>query len=124
MPAPVAWAVANCGKSPSVYRSGGATRTRFGYDDRANSARGKLRILNHIVPNVTCDYKFAEAGVYDVVESDFFDWVVEIEGGEAFIRTLAKSLMRFVWGDVGQYVLKILYENFIGTETRKRLGEY
>ena len=62
--------------------------------------------MNHIVPNVTCDYKFAEAGVYDVVESDFFDWVVEIEGGEAFIRTLAKSLMRFVWGDVGQYVLR------------------
>jgi hypothetical protein len=41
--------------------------------------------------------KFAEAGVFGVVESDFFDWVVEVEGGEAFIRTLAKRLMRFVW---------------------------
>ena len=68
--------------------------------------------------------KFAEAGVYGVVESDFFDWVVEVEGGEAFIRTLAKRLMRFVWSDVNQDILKILYENFIGTETRKRLGEY
>jgi hypothetical protein len=27
--------------------------------------------------------KFAEAGVFGVVESDFFDWVVEVEGGEA-----------------------------------------
>lgn len=68
--------------------------------------------------------KFAEAGVYGVVESDFFDWVVEVEGGEAFIRTLAKRLMRFVWGDVNQDILKVLYENFIGSETRKKLGEY
>lgn len=68
--------------------------------------------------------KFAEAGVFGVVESDFFDWVVEVEGGEAFIRTLAKRLMRFVWVDVNQDILKILYENFIGTETRKKLGEY
>jgi type I restriction-modification system DNA methylase subunit len=68
--------------------------------------------------------KFAEAGVYGVVESDFFDWVLEVEGGETFIRTLAKRLMRFVWSDVNQDVLKILYENIIGTETRKKLGEY
>jgi SAM-dependent methyltransferase len=32
--------------------------------------------------------------------------------------------MRFVWGEVEQDILKILYENFIGTETRKKLGEY
>lgn len=68
--------------------------------------------------------RFAEAGVFGVVEPDFFDWVVEVEGGEAFIRTLAKRLMRFSWSDVDQDVLKILYENFIGKETRKKLGEY
>jgi Type I restriction-modification system methyltransferase subunit len=68
--------------------------------------------------------EFAEAGVYGVVEPDFFDWVIEVDEGEAFIRTLAKRLMRFVWSEVDQDVLKILYENFIGTETRKRLGEY
>jgi type I restriction-modification system DNA methylase subunit len=32
--------------------------------------------------------------------------------------------MRFVWSDVDQDVLKILYENIIGTDTRKKLGEY
>jgi SAM-dependent methyltransferase len=68
--------------------------------------------------------KFAEAGLHGVVEADFFDWVLEIEGGDTFIKTLAKRLMRFAWSDVNQDVLKILYENIIGTETRKRLGEY
>lgn len=68
--------------------------------------------------------KFDEAGVYGVVESDFFDWVVEVGGGDTFIRTLAKRLGRFVWTDVEQDVLKVLYESFIGADTRKRLGEY
>jgi hypothetical protein len=68
--------------------------------------------------------KFDEAGVYGVVESDFFDWVIEVDGGDTFVRTLAKRLARFVWADVDQDILKILYENFIGSETRKRLGEY
>ena len=68
--------------------------------------------------------KFDEAGVYGVVESDFFDWVVEVEEGDKFIKTLARRLARFIWADVDQDVLKILYENFIGADTRKRLGEY
>jgi hypothetical protein len=74
--------------------------------------------------NLLAGDQFAEAGVFGVVESDFFDWVLEVEGGETFVRTLAKRLMRFVWSDVNQDVLKILYENIIGTETRKNLGEY
>jgi len=81
--------------------------------------------VDSLTPNslLTGD-KFADAGIYGVVEADFFDWVLEVEGGETFIRTLAKRLMRFVWSDVNQDILKILYENFIGQETRKRLGEY
>lgn len=68
--------------------------------------------------------KFDESGIHGVVEPDFFDWVVEIEGGETFIRTLAKRLARFQWTAVEQDVLKVLYESIIGAETRKRLGEY
>lgn len=68
--------------------------------------------------------KFDEAGVYGVVEADFFDWVVEVEAGDTFIRTLARRLGRFVWTDAEQDILKVLYESFIGAETRKRLGEY
>ncbi|WP_244564432.1 N-6 DNA methylase [Rhizobium sullae] len=68
--------------------------------------------------------KFDESGIHGVVESDFFDWVVEIEGGDVFVRTLAKRLARFDWSKVEQDVLKVLYESVIGTETRQRLGEY
>jgi SAM-dependent methyltransferase len=68
--------------------------------------------------------KFDESGIHGVVEPDFFDWVVEIDGGETFIRTLAKRLDRFQWIAVEQDVLKVLYESIIGVETRKRLGEY
>jgi len=68
--------------------------------------------------------KFDESGIHGVVEPDFFDWVMEIDGGETFIRTLAKRLDRFQWTAVEQDVLKVLYESIIGAETRKRLGEY
>lgn len=68
--------------------------------------------------------KFDESGIHGVVEPDFFDWVIEIDGGETFIRTLAKRLDRFQWTAVEQDVLKVLYESIIGAETRKRLGEY
>ncbi|EDQ34289.1 Type I restriction-modification system methyltransferase subunit [Hoeflea phototrophica DFL-43] len=68
--------------------------------------------------------KFDESGIHGVVEADFFDWIVEIDGGDVFVRTLAKRLARFEWSKVEQDVLKVLYESVIGTETRQRLGEY
>lgn len=68
--------------------------------------------------------KFIESGVHGVVEADFFDWVIEIEEGKHFIRTLAKRLMRFDWSAVQEDVLKVLYESVIGPDTRKELGEY
>lgn len=68
--------------------------------------------------------KFDESGVYGVVEADFFDWVLEVVGGEEFVRALARRLGRFDWSHVEQDVMKVLYESVIGTETRKRLGEY
>jgi SAM-dependent methyltransferase len=67
---------------------------------------------------------FEQSAIYGVVEEDFFDWVLEVEGGPAFIRSLARRLSRFDWGSVDQDVLKVLYESVIGAETRKRLGEY
>ena len=64
--------------------------------------------------------QFATSGVYGVVEQDFFDWIVEVEGGSAFIRTLSRRLARFTWTAVDQDVLKVLYESIIGAETRKK----
>lgn len=67
---------------------------------------------------------FAQAQIYGVVEHDFFDWVVEVPGGEVFVRSLARRLSRFAWARVDHDVLKVLYESVIGAATRKRLGEY
>jgi hypothetical protein len=68
--------------------------------------------------------KFEESGIYGVVEADFFDWVLHVPGGDAFVRTLARRLGRFDWRAVEHDVLKVLYESIIAAETRKKLGEY
>ena len=68
--------------------------------------------------------KFEVAHISGVVESDFFDWVLEVEGGPEFIKALAQRLGRFAWDGVDQDVMKVIYESVIGPETRKRLGEY
>lgn len=68
--------------------------------------------------------KFTEHSIYGVVEPDFFDWVVYVPAGDAFVRTLARRLARFAWAEVEHDVLKVLYESVIGAETRKKLGEY
>ena len=68
--------------------------------------------------------EFVASGVYGVVERDFFDWIVEVDDGGAFVRTLSRRLARFNWSAVEQDVLKVLYESIIGAETRKNLGEY
>lgn len=67
---------------------------------------------------------FASAQIRGVVEEDFFDWVVEVDGGPAFVTTLARRLARFAWGAVEHDVMKVLYESVIGADTRKSLGEY
>lgn len=67
---------------------------------------------------------FASAQIRGVVEEDFFDWVVEVPGGEAFVTTLARRLSRFEWSQVEHDVMKVLYESVIDTDTRHDLGEY
>jgi SAM-dependent methyltransferase len=68
--------------------------------------------------------QFELAGIAGVVEADFFDWVLEVPGGESFVRTIARRLGRFDWGNVEHDVLKVLYESVISAETRRKLGEY
>ncbi|GGT37622.1 N-6 DNA methylase [Nonomuraea spiralis] len=67
---------------------------------------------------------FKRARISGVVEQDFFDWVLEVPGGDSFVRSLARRLARFDWRQVNHDVLKVLYESIIGTETRVSLGEY
>lgn len=74
--------------------------------------------------------KFAESGVRGVVESDFFDWVVQgasdgaQRAGERIVRSLARRVARFDWDAIDHDVLKSLYESVITPEVRHSLGEY
>lgn len=68
--------------------------------------------------------QFVAAGLHGVVDRDFFDWVLEVPGGDAFITSLARRLSRFDWSTVEHDVLKVLYESVIKPEVRKSLGEY
>lgn len=69
-------------------------------------------------------HAFDEANLFGVVEADFFDWIVEVEGGDAFVRSLADRIARFNWADVEHDVLKHLYESVIPQSERADLGEY
>lgn len=68
--------------------------------------------------------QFTAAGLYGVVDRDFFDWVLEVPGGDGFVSALARRLSRFDWSSVEHDVLKVLYESVIKPEVRKSLGEY
>lgn len=68
--------------------------------------------------------QFTQAGVHGVVEADFFDWLLDAPGGDAFVRTLTRRVGRFDWSAVEHDVLKHLYESVIDAEERKHLGEY
>jgi hypothetical protein len=67
--------------------------------------------------------QFALARIYGVVDHDFFDWVLEVPGGEGYVSAVARQLIRFDWSAVEHDVLKVLYESVIRAETRKALGE-
>ena len=67
---------------------------------------------------------FARSQISGVVETDFFDWIVDLPDGEKFVKLLALRLARFDWGLVEHDVLKLLYQSIITPETRKQLGEH
>ncbi|MBF6358257.1 N-6 DNA methylase [Nocardia higoensis] len=73
---------------------------------------------------LTSGTEFANAQIYGVVEADFFDWVVEVAGGEQFVTELGRRIARFDWSRVEHDVLKVLYQSVITTPERERLGEY
>lgn len=67
---------------------------------------------------------FSDGQVYGVVESDFFDWVLEVPGGPELVRTLAHRVAQFEWSAVEHDILKVLYESVIAPDVRRGLGEY
>lgn len=68
--------------------------------------------------------EFSNAQIYGVVQQDFFDWLLDVEGGEQLVANLARRIAQFRWDAVDHDVLKLLYESVINTRDRKALGEY
>ena len=50
---------------------------------------------------------FAQAQVSGVVDADFFDWVLDVDGGESFVKGLSRRLTRFAWRNVEHDVLNL-----------------
>lgn len=67
---------------------------------------------------------FRASGIYNVVEADFFDWVLAVPEGEKFLRQVIRRINMFDWSKTEHDVLKVLYESIINAETRKGAGEY
>jgi SAM-dependent methyltransferase len=67
---------------------------------------------------------FSEAGIFGIVESDFFDWLLDSAKGTDLVWRIYLQANRFKLEDVQTDVLKGLYESLIDTEQRHFLGEY
>lgn len=69
--------------------------------------------------------KFHDAQIYGVVEEDFFDWVLDVEGGPQFVADLARRISRFDWfSETRHDVMKVLYTSILPRSAREALGEY
>lgn len=69
--------------------------------------------------------EFFNAGIHNVIESDFFDWVLAAgSAGQRFVAQVIRRIAVFSWEETAHDVLKVLYESVINKETRKGLGEY
>ena len=66
----------------------------------------------------------SKTGLQGVVESDFFAWPTEVEGGLPLIQTVARRIARFDWQKAPTDVASILYETVIPPDERRQLGEY
>lgn len=69
--------------------------------------------------------EFRQAGIHNVIEPGFFDWVL-LAGAEGrrFLTRIIHRIAMFNWATIDHDVLKILYESIINPETRKSMGEY
>ena len=67
---------------------------------------------------------FRDAGIYNVIEPDFFDWILSVPDGNKFVSQIIRRINMFDWSKTEHDVLKILYESIINPEIRKGAGEY
>ena len=67
---------------------------------------------------------FSELGIAGQSEPDFFDWVLDAQGGPDVVMRIARQVNRFRLRDIRVDILKALYESLIDPQTRRDLGEY
>ena len=67
---------------------------------------------------------FRDAGIYNVIEPDFFDWILSAPHGNKFVSQIIRRINMFDWSRTEHDVLKVLYESIINPEIRKGAGEY
>lgn len=67
---------------------------------------------------------FRDAGIYNVIEPDFFDWILSAPDGNKFVSQIIRRINMFDWSRTEHDVLKVLYESIINPEIRKGAGEY
>ncbi len=96
---------------------GMVVQARFGIDIRERAEIDPADLLHGR------DF-YSKTNLQGVVESDFFAWPTEVDGGRPFIRTLARRLARFDWQQAPNDVASILYETVIPPDERRQLGEY
>lgn len=69
--------------------------------------------------------RFRDSQIHGVVEEDFFDWVLDVDGGPQFVLDLMRRIARFDWTQTTDHdVLKALYTSIITPRVREALGEY
>ena len=67
-------------------------QTAFGIDVEAVAGTDPAALLSG-------DRFRTQSGVAGVIESDFFGWPTEVEGGDVWLRALAERVGRFGWSD-------------------------
>ena len=67
---------------------------------------------------------FSNLGISGQTDSDFFSWLVAVDGGSALVMRIWRQVSRFQWRQSQGDTLKPVYEGLIDPETRHDLGEY
>ena len=75
-------------------------------------------------PDLLSGKPFRDSGIEGVIESDFFDWILDADGSSELVRQIVGQVAVFRLGDIEHDVLKGLYESLIDPEQRHFLGEY
>jgi hypothetical protein len=84
------------------------------------------RLPTNELPGLVTGEAFRRLGLRNLVEEDFFAWVLEagVEDATDLLNGLAQHLAVYDFGSLNEDLLKELYQELVDLETRHRLGEF